>query len=66
MTEELKNKITDIIRANRDECANSREIADKVAEVVDAEIAKVLKLSDINGTPMGEILDGFGLKITQK
>lgn len=37
MTEELKNKITDIIRYHRDENYNSLEIAEKIAEVVDAE-----------------------------
>lgn len=49
MTIELKGKITDIINANREICADgigwempSHEIAEKIAEVVDAENDKAL------------------------
>jgi hypothetical protein len=69
MTDELKAKITDIIRDQRrmdEPFTPSHEIADKIAEVVDAEIVRALRLNDIKGTPLGEILDELDMEIRSK
>jgi hypothetical protein len=66
--EELKAKITHIIRENRCDDVNyidyvsSSEIAEKIAAVVDAEIVKVLETT----TKIGEYLDAFSLEIRRK
>jgi hypothetical protein len=71
MTDELKAKITEIIHDNREIDSVgwvmlSEDIADKIAEVVDAEIVRALRLNDIKGTPLGEILDELDMEIRSK
>jgi hypothetical protein len=51
MTEDLKNKITDIIREHRNESyLVSHEIAEKIAEVVDEEKPKTEAIEHALGT----------------
>lgn len=66
MTEELKTKIIRIVKRGKYNDDPAQDITEEIAEVVDEDIVNVLKLSDINGTPMGEVLDGFNLEIRSK
>ena len=64
MTDDLKNKITDIIREKRDDIPSipSYKIAEMIAKVVDNAVAAAVS----EGTNIKEILDAFDLEIKSK
>jgi hypothetical protein len=73
VTDELRAKIEKIIEEDREtyqEIVTNSDIADKIAEVVDAEIVRALCMNtDFNEThdvTMGEILSAFDLEILAK